>query len=304
GGEKTYADFLREVSTNSLHAFENQDVQFEELVDQLELERDPSSNPLFDVVMDVQPFKYEDTGTSDQLNLESRTSKFDITFFIYQTGDHTQVTIEYYAAIFKPVTIQRLASHFQNVIKAVTHDPSVTLDNIEIITADEKKKVLDEFNDTTRQYPEDKTIHRLFEEQVERTPDRVAVTINRKALTYTQLNKKSTQLAFHLMEKGVQPGTDSIVAIMVERSLEMIIGIFGILKAGAAYLPIEMNYPQERIDFMLKDSGARILLNRHAMESLTHLTNHDQLLNFPTSRSTSIAYIIYTSGTTGKPKGV
>ncbi|MCP5048331.1 MAG: AMP-binding protein, partial [bacterium] len=206
GGEKTYADFLREVSTNSLHAFENQDVQFEELVDGLDLERVPSRNPLFDICMVVQNFRrFGDLQNSQQLgenisrkehatqlevvpstiyaeNLpllelvnETTTSKFDMTFFIVEQENDVYISIEYYTGIFKQETIQRLVSHFKNIIKTVAVDPSIKLKDIEIITREEKNQVLYEFNDTAKEYPKDKTIHQLFEEQAEKNPDNTAV---------------------------------------------------------------------------------------------------------------------------------
>ncbi len=303
-GEKSYDSFLKEVITASIRGFENQDVQFEDLVDSLDLERDASRNPVFDIMMIVQNFRNvgeggrgartEYTGMSvmDLLpaadenpaadEYKNPTSKFDMTFFVHEQGDDIFINIEYYKAIFKPGTVERMVSHLKNIINAAAANPIIKLNEIEILSGDEKKKIIYQFNDTESAYPGDKTIHRLFEEQVSRTPDRIALhgcmiawmhdcmdtwmdgevgataveTLRATSLqiqmSYRQLNEQSNYLAGLLMEKGVRP--DRIVGLMIERSVEMIVGIMGILKSGGAYLPIDPDYPQERIDYMLTDS--------------------------------------------------
>ncbi|NIM15013.1 MAG: amino acid adenylation domain-containing protein [Candidatus Aminicenantes bacterium] len=212
---------------------------------------------------------------------------------------------------FGEETAARLCGHFMQVLNDMVENPGEKVSKIDILPAGEKRKILYEFNDTSTGYPGDKTIHRLFEAQVERTPDAAAAVGAHESheITYRELNKKADRLACSLREQGVL--TNSIVGIKMKRSIEMIIGILGILKAGAAYLPIDPDYPAERIDYMLKDSGARVLvselselskvsggievisLSELSEEFLTHLTHPTQL-----------CYVIYTSGSTGKPKGV
>jgi amino acid adenylation domain-containing protein len=301
GGEKTYESFLEDVIATSVRAFENQDVQFEELVDKLELERDTSRNPLFDISMVVQDFKPAVTGEEGNLspgehNQINETAKFDMTFFIMEYDEGVYIDIEYYTGIFKEETIRRLALHLKNIVKTVASTPSVMLKDIDILSAAERRQVLDEFNDTGRRYPNDKTIHELFVEQAERSCDGTAVVCMRRAVTYRELDKKSNQAAHLLRKKGVRP--DTVVGIMVEPSIEMVVGILGILKAGGAYLPIAPSYPQERIDYMLTDSSAKVLLSEVSglSKEPTHLTH----LTHPTH----LCYVIYTSGTTGMPKGV
>ncbi|HLP61961.1 MAG TPA: amino acid adenylation domain-containing protein, partial [Candidatus Deferrimicrobium sp.] len=325
-GDKSYDNFLKEVITASVRGFENQDVQFEDLVDNLDLERDASRNPVFDIMMMVQNFRRVGenggptrTGFAANENpaageYKITTSKLDMTFYVNEQGNDISIYIEYYASIFNPGTIRRLASHLKNVIKAVVADTSIKLKNIEIISDDEKKKVIYEFNDTERPYPVAKTIHQLFAERASRTPDhislvgadlRVCPTLSTRPvyLTYRQLNERSGLLAELLIKKGVQP--DMIVGIMVERSVEMIIGIMGILKSGGAYLPIDPGYPGERIDFMLKDSGAKLLLTANEISSLsTGSVFNFHHSSFIIHHSRYLAYIIYTSGSTGKSKGV
>jgi amino acid adenylation domain-containing protein len=328
-GEKTYRFFLKEVIGSSVEAFENQDVQFEELVEMLDVERDLSRNPIFDITMVVQNVEGGQVGESaylpaveGEVQYTNRTSKFDMTFFFVEQEEGISVSIEYYTGIFKEETIRRLASHFKNVIKAVVTDPLIKLKDIEVMSEEERQQVVYAFNDTTDDYPKDKTIHRLFEEQVEKATDKAALTGSENKtgevvqLTYKELNQKSGQLARVLKEKGVL--ADNIVAIMVERSIEMIIGILGILKAGGAYLPIDPGYPQERIEYMLKDSEAKILLTDNSSNpscSSCFAFSPEALLNLPEGRlihhssfithhSGHLSYVIYTSGSTGRPKGV
>ena len=332
GGEKTYQYLLKEVIARSIKAFENQDLQFEELVDKLDLEKDLSRNPLFDISIVVHKQEEVEKGaerliaqtTAALPPMESahKISRFDLTFLVDEYEEDIQITIEYYTGIFKKETIQRLASHFQNVIRAVINDPLSRLKDIEIISAEEKNQILRAMNDTAVNYPKNKTLHELFEKQVEKTPDNIAVIgplikyrtymTNMTYISYRELNQQANRMAYSLITKGVKP--DSIAGIMVERSIEMIIGILGILKAGGAYLPIDPEYPQERIDYMLKDSAAKILLTSQEITDLFEpeaLNNRPKgtsvhpstLLPFYPSSSSNLAYVIYTSGTTGRPKG-
>ncbi|MCP5051041.1 MAG: amino acid adenylation domain-containing protein, partial [bacterium] len=307
-GEKTYQSFLKEVIRQSMDAFENQDVQFEGLVERLNVTRDTSRHPLFDIYMTVQNFRQPGEASAippsdvapPTVEYKNTTTKFDLTFFIYEGGEDIFITIEYYKAIFSQGTVQRLAGHFNNLIRAVLQDPSQQLKDLEIISADEKRQLIYEFNETGQEAPEDKTIHDLFRQQAEQTPDHIAVvgmgtrtveahhesSLRSVSLTYCELNRRAGQLAHMLKEKGVVP--DTIVGIMVERSIEMMIGIFGILKSGGAYLPIDPDYPQGRIDYMLKDSGAGILLkseiqNRTEIKSETNPNDPNKNQGFPYS---------------------
>jgi len=219
--------------------------------------------------------------------------------------------------------VERFARYFKKVLAVVLEDPGQCLSEIEIISDEEKRRILTEFNDTFTAYPKDKTIHRLFEEQVERNPDTIAVEAQnagrseRCALTYRELNDKSKRLADLLKAKGVKHESNSIVGIMEERSLEMIVGILTVLKVGAAYLPIDPDYPQERVRFMLADSSAKFLLKKsesprrgHPIPIVLNLENlnFDIVSNFvlraSNLSSSELAYIMYTSGSTGEPKGV
>jgi amino acid adenylation domain-containing protein len=332
--DKTYLEFLKEVKKSSTQAFENQDMQFEELVDHLELNRDVSRNPLFDVCLvnlNFEQSSREIQGLAvvpfeDLETLKNKTAKFDLTLSILEIHEEIHFYLEYYTGIFKRETIQRLAQHFKNIIKQVCENPGVYLGTIDMLTREEKHCLLYDFNDTALLYPEDKTIHRLFEEQVRRTPDNIAAAgppeiKNRTYMTYMtyisyrELDQKANQLAHQLIEKGIQ--ADTIVAIKMERSLEMIVGLLGILKAGGAYLPIDPAYPKERIKYMLADSSAKILLTS---QEISNLSSPEAFNNSPKGTASfgiwnlefgisprkggHLAYVIYTSGSTGRPKGV
>jgi amino acid adenylation domain-containing protein len=322
-GGKTCSQFLKEVRETTLQAFENQEYPFEELIETLNLERDMSRNPLFDAAFTLQntpagkltpnPYKYE-----------NRISKFDLTLHGFESGDHLFFTIEYCVKVFDEKTIQRFSGYIKNIISSIIRHPRQKLAEIEIISPEEKNWILHELNDINVQYPRGKTLQQLFEIQVEKTPDQI-VLIGQEgtrglaplsdlvSITYRELNERSNQLAHVLIEKAVEP--DTIVAIMLERSPEMIIGILGILKAGSAYMPIDPDYPQERINYMLADSGATVLINTEffrnsplergaSSTSFTKFGGGGVCQNLQAAANPSnLAYVIYTSGTTGKPKG-
>ena len=318
-GEKKYIDFLKEVKENSLKAYENQSYQFEELIEKLDVRRDTSRNPLFDVMFNiVDTITREDVKLEDIIlkpyNTGSRISKFDMTLNAMENEDKVYFSIEYCTKLFKKETIERLSNHCIKVLESIVNNGEIKLCEIDLLSETENNQILYEFNNTIVGYPKNKTIHELFEEQVEKTPDNIALVFEEKKLTYRELNEKSNSLAMELREKGVK--ADSIVGIMVERSLEMIIGIIGILKAGGAYLPIDSTYPKERIEYMLKDSGSKILLSQKSLVEnvefdgiVIDLYNDELYKNNSNNlakenNSNDLAYIIYTSGTTGNPKGV
>ena len=298
-GEKRFTGFLAEVKTRAISAFENQDYPFEDLVARLDAPRDLSRNPIFDVMFVLQ--NMESPGIQlPGLNMtsspfENNTSKFDLTLTAMEREGKLTLSFEYGAVLFAEETILRFTGYFKNVLVAIIETPDRKISAIEIMPEEEREKILYDFNDTAAPYRRDKAIHELFEEQVLRTPDRIALSGESVGLSYRELNERSGQLAGLLINRGVL--ADDIIAIMIERSIEMLIGIYAILKAGGAYLPIDPGYPPERIDYMLKDSGAKILLtaadcvfNFHHSSFINHHSNH-------------LSYLIYTSGTTGKPKG-
>ncbi|MCP4147689.1 MAG: amino acid adenylation domain-containing protein, partial [bacterium] len=333
---KPFQDFLKEVKQNSLEAFENQDYQFDDLLEHLDIQRDLGRNPLFDtmfILQNLEESQLEIEGlTFEPYELENNVSKFDLTLQVNEEESKLSGHLEYCVKLFKRETIKRLTGHFMNLLKETVKAPALTIGQINILSEAEEKQLLHEFNDTAVEYPKDKTIHQLFEEQVARTPDLISIvgSIRHPAssiqstpstlstpsttstqstqLTYREFDKKSNQLAAQLRKKGVKP--DIIVAIMAQRSVQMMIGIMAILKAGGAYLPIDPQYPEVRKQFILKDSLASILLTTtpEAGETAGHsnVINIDEALGSdssyqaPGSRSLSstLAYVIYTSGST------
>ncbi|MCK4258700.1 MAG: non-ribosomal peptide synthase/polyketide synthase, partial [Halanaerobiales bacterium] len=314
----TFAEFFTEVKVNSLKAYENQDYQFEMLVEKLKLDRDMSRNPLFDVMFTLQNYTHA-TVTLDDVkfipyNIKSQITKFDLLFTGMEVNDETEFQVEYSTKLFKKETITRLTKHFKRILQALVSNPEVKISEIEMSTDEERKKLLVDFNDTAEKFTFDKSIHQLFEEQVERSADQVAVVFEDDQLTYRELNEKTNKLAHYLRMNGVK--RDQIVGMMVDRSPEMIIGILAILKAGGAYLPIDPDYPKERIEFMLVDSNTQILLTQNHLISNVDFTGlvidiTDQTIFSGEETNLSninevddLIYLIYTSGSTGKPKGV
>ncbi len=240
-------------------------------------------------------------------------TNFDLTVSI-TTIDKIEITFIYNNLLFNDETIKRIAQHFEIVITKMIFDCNSKIDEIDILTNREKEQILFEFNNTKSDYTKDKTIHELFEEQAQKNSANVAVVYDGKSITYKELNEKANQLASSLRERGVKP--DTFVGIMVERSIEMMLGILAILKSGGAYLPIDPHYPVERIKYMLDDSKAKILLTQQRF--LSKVKDEYNVLNLEdaslysgaktnlerVNTSKDLAYLIYTSGSTGRPKGV
>ncbi|MDP4147624.1 MAG: amino acid adenylation domain-containing protein, partial [Bacillota bacterium] len=317
-GEKTFKEFLQEIKKSALNAYENQDYQFDELVEKLNIKRDLSRNTLFDTMfvlrnMDVQEIKVSNLKFKPY-EFAYKVSKFDITLTAVETEAEIEFNLQYCTKLFKRESIERVRDYFINILKEVAENPERKISEIEMLSEEEKRRILVEFNDTKAEYPKDKIIYELFEEQVEKTPDNIAVVYEEKQLSYRQLNERANQLARVLREKGAGP--DKIAGIMVERSIEMIVGIMGILKAGGAYMPIDPEYPKERIGYMLEDSGADIMLTQTELVgkiefsgSIIEIDREDLYVGDSSNlekinTANDLAYVIYTSGSTGKPKGV
>ncbi|MCP4153542.1 MAG: AMP-binding protein, partial [bacterium] len=276
-GEKTVKEFLVEVEERALVAFENQDYQFEELVKKVVLQRDAGRNPLFDISFGLEN-EFERTGYLAKVLLPGETgpysfnedtAMFDLTVIATETGDQISFSFEYNTKLFEKTTILRFTGYFKKLLTSICSNIDETISHIAIIPEEEKNRILYDFNDTDRESPHNKTIHELFQQQVERTPDHIALVgiskdAGRTALTYGQLNRESGKLAKLLNQKGVVP--NSIAALIVSRTIEMGIGIMGILKAGGAYLPVEPEYPQDRINYMLKDSCAGHLVTLYGFK--------------------------------------
>jgi len=326
-GDKTFKDFLQEVKNRTIAAFENQEYQFEELVERLDLRRDTSRNPLFDVMFVLQNLGLADLEVPGLLvnpyAFDSRMSKFDLTVQGMERAGELDFYVEYCTSLFTRQTIGRFVSCFQRVVAAVLQDIDRPISALEIIPDTEKEEILCRFNRTKALFPVNKRLDELFSDQVTRTPAGLAlkgpgpIDLLDKAggannyspphcyLSYSELDRRASALAGALIEKGVLPNT--IVGLQVERSLDMIIGILGILKAGGAYLPIDPEAPPERVDYMLADSGAEIVIGPQTVGANCCSPIQDIGAECKGERQfapTDLSYVIYTSGSTGRPKGV
>ena len=320
-GNPSFSELLLRVREMALFAYAHQDLPFETLVEVLQPQRNLSHTPLFQVMFALQnaPLnRVELTGlTLSDLPIESATAKFDLTLAMGNTATGLVGVWEYNTDLFDASTLSRLAGHFVTLLESIVANPSQQISSLPMLTAVEQQQLLFEWNNTLTNYPQDKCLHQLFEEQVELTPDAVALVFEHQQITYAQLNARANQLAHYLQSLGV--GADVRVGICVERSIEMIVGLLGILKAGGAYVPLDSEYPTERLSFLLEDAQVSVLLSQEKLvESLpkspAHLVCLDtdwQLIEKSTqenllnpARSENLAYVIYTSGSTGKPKGV
>ncbi len=317
--EKRCADFLEDVKERALKAYENQDYQFDMLVEKLDLKRDMSRNPLFDVMFVLQNTLEDQEIVVDDLKFKpysptKQMIKFDLNLHATEAKGEIRLDFRYSTDLFQKGTIERMSKHFVNILKEIIENPEIELHEIQMISEREKNQLLHEFNQTQTAYIKEKTIVELFEEQIIKTPDKIALVDNDLQLTYQRLNQKANQLARNLRTKGVS--TDTFVGIVIETSFEMFIGIFAVLKAGGAYLPVDPDFPQERIDFILNDSDAKLVLTSPKVKGSiegeyeildltdqTLYTGDDHNLE-KISNTKNLVYIIYTSGTTGRPKGV
>jgi len=321
-GNPTFRELLGRVRDTALRAYAHQELPFEKLVEELRPQRDPKRWPLFRVMFNmhilpgpkavrgalgIEPFSF-DTGTIGGLDLSLRVD---------QLANGLHCTFAYASDLFRADTIERMADNFHAFLAAAAAAPERTLAALPLLSERERRQLLIEWNRTAAAYPEDKCIHELFEAQATRNRDAVAVALEDDELTYWELNRRANRLAHRLRRLGVGP--EALVGICVEPSFEMLIGILGILKAGGAYVPLDPSYPAERLDFMIRDAGVRILLTQGALAhafsgaalqvvvlDVVGVASARESEENPASgvASGNAAYVIYTSGTTGPPKGV
>ncbi|MDM5265145.1 non-ribosomal peptide synthetase [Bacillus wiedmannii] len=317
--EQRFSEFLSQIKEQVLDAFENSDYPFEELIENLSLSRDASRNPLFDTLFSLQNME-ENEFSIPGLEIEpyewdKKTTQFDLGWDIIEWRGEMYLSIEYSSTLFKPETIEKLTYHYKQILNAILENPDSYLGEIELVNETEKQQILVDFNCTELEYDKTKTIQDLFEEQVEKTPDEVAVVYEKQQLTYCELNERANQLAHVLRQHEV--GKEQVVGILLDRSIDMVVAALGVLKAGGAYLPIDSENPMERIVYMLEDSQASVLLmHKHNQvpvgykgqfvfvddEDLYVGQDATPVENINTPQD--LAYIIYTSGSTGNPKGV
>ncbi len=295
-----------------LSAYEHQNYPFDELVDKLRLMRDTSRSVLFDVMVVLQNqeqlHSVKTTNNLDGIMVEDykinrSTSQFDLSFtFVEREG--LELSIEYNTDIYDDFLIERMFAHYENLMNQAINNPNDSIFSIDYITEEEKQQLLEEFNNSAEEYSTNKTIVDLFETQVIKTPNNIAVVFEDNELTYLELNQKANQLA-HYLRKEYTIKPDDLIGIKLKRSEQLLVTIFGILKSGAAYVPIDIDYPQERINYIQEDSNCKVVLDQEELDKFREVKEKYRINNLKNiTKHNHLAYVIYTSGTTGNPKGV
>jgi len=319
-GNPTFTELLNRVRKNTLDAQNNQDLPFERLIEALKLERELNRTPLFQTMLVYQNAPMDALSISELhfklADTNMNAAKFDLTLTVSKSEDALRCGFNYSTDLFDAATMVRMAEHLQQLLEGIVNCPDVPVSELPLLTLAERWQMLLDWNATEVDYPKDRYIHQLFEAQAEKNPDAVAVVFKAQALSYAELNSKANRLAHYLRDHGVGP--DVLVGICVERSVEMVVGLLGILKAGGAYLPLDPSYPQDRLEFMLRDVAPPVvltqagLLERHGFGAAKVLcldSDWPKLANEIATnpgvklRPENLAYCIYTSGSTGQPKG-
>ena len=335
-GDPTFAELLEQVRTTCLDAYMHQDVPFEKLVEELEPERSLSHTPLFQVMFVMQNMADESAGAiateTSELQLqavesENRTAKFDLTLTMEEAGEELAASLEYNTDLFEAATMQRLLEQLEYLLNRIVSQPELAVSRLALLDRQEEQQLLREWNDTRRDYAAVGGMHKLFEAQVERTPAATALVFGDERFSYRELNERANRLAHHLSEIGVS--AEDRIGILMERSPAMVVALLGVLKAGGCYVPLDPQYPQERLEFMQTDAGLRVMLTTrvvaeaggHGVPPLqkpplevvfveeveqTEIGNSQLAIANPdvTASEEQLAYLIYTSGSTGVPKGV
>ncbi|MBO9733247.1 MAG: amino acid adenylation domain-containing protein, partial [Chitinophaga sp.] len=321
-GNLSFKEFLREVTQSTLQAFEHQDVQLEKIVDELELPRDLSRNPLFQIM-----FALQNTPEGSKLDLPGVAShsegsnvirsKYDLSLDVVSFSDGLDIALTYCSDLYREETMERMFSSYLRLLTSITENPAQRISSLCRLTSAESYLLLDAYNNTDEVYTSNETILELFRAQVKNTPAHTAALHGTTTRSYQELETASNQLAHYLLSKGIKEGM--LVPVFVERGLDMLTAVLGILKAGAVYVPIDVKYPDERVTYILKDSNAAFVVcsgtvrERLTSSSLNIIDLQQStaaISNCPVEapvvmlKSTDLAYIIYTSGSTGHPKGV
>ncbi len=322
-GNPSFAELLRRTQTTVLEALAQQDLPFEKLVEELQPQRSASYSPLIQVMFALQDELSENLRIPGlaitPFPLDTRTAKFDLTFTIVKNSSGFDCCAEYNTDLFEPATARRMLGHYRTLIEGIIANSEKRLSDLPLLTDAEASQLLVDWNRTNSDFPRHECIHELFSAQVSGNPTAVAVICGGESLTYGELDRRADQLARFLRSRAVGP--DSLVAVSMDRSLEMIVALLGILKAGGAYLPLDPSYPADRIRFMLEDSNTSLLLTRSQEKQQMaqpplgvqvicldteweEISREQDVESAPAAIAENLAYVIYTSGSTGRPKGV
>ncbi|MGK7888718.1 MAG: amino acid adenylation domain-containing protein [Leptolyngbyaceae cyanobacterium] len=322
----SFTDLLAQLKQVALNHYAQVDFSVKEVLNQLQIQRDLSYSPWFQVafiLLNTPADELQMPGLEiESLPVEKGTALFDLTLLLEQSDSGLQGSLEYSTDLFDDSTIDHLIQHFQVLCQSIVATPTQSIATLPMLTEAERHQLLVEWNQTQTDYPRDKCIHQLFEEQAERTPDAVAVVLANQQMTYKELNERANQLAHRLRSLHVEPNT--LVGLCLDRSFAMVIGLLAILKVGAAYVPLDPNYPEERLGFMLEDTQVSVLLTTSVLAKQFNAIGllpasiqpismdvadlgleTEPNTNLPVgTTATDLAYVMYTSGSTGKPKGV
>lgn len=314
-GDMKFLDYLVQVKNIIIKCLDNQDYQYEKLVNKLNLSRDMSRNPLFDVMFSLQNMDMPTIKTRElefkQIGFDNGTCKQDLSMFVYEKDNKLECEVEFCTDLYKAESIYRFNEHYLNCIEQIVSDTNSIIGKFDLLT-DNEKTAIKTFNNTEYIYNDKLTVNELFEEQVKKTPNKVAIVFGEEEITYLELNNRANKVAKYLRENKVTANTS--VGVMIERSIELIISLLGVIKAGAFYVPIDPEYPQERIEYIMNNSGANILLTQEILKDKINFSGKKILIeecegieenNLAVENSENdLIYTIYTSGSTGNPKGV
>jgi amino acid adenylation domain-containing protein len=319
-GNPTAHEFLQRTKQVALGAYAHQDLPFERLVKEIQPERTAAHNPLFQVMFVLQSeeiLPLQLTGLkAEHFRIDNVMANFDLTLDVVEKDDQLECLFESNADLFESETIERMMRHFEMLLNGIADNPGCRISELPLLTEAERHQLLIEWNNTATDYPSTQTIHELFAQQVEVTPDAVALVWGNQQIAYDELNARANQLAHYLQSRGVRP--DTRVAVCMRRSPELLVSILAILKAGGAYVPLDPDYPPTRLGFMLKDAQAALMLTQRELitqlptdaeiicvnEITTELTQQSRQNPLSVAAADNLAYVMYTSGSTGTPKGV
>jgi amino acid adenylation domain-containing protein len=325
--DPSVTELLAQIRASTLEAYAHQDLPFAQLVEALQPARSLSYNPIFQAVLAFDNAPGERVLSLPGLKVSEfkpphRHAKFDLTLLLRDVGERIEGALEYATDLFERASIERMTAHLHTLLEAMVVDDQQRISTLKLLSQPERQQLLLGFNQTYRPYPSEKCIHELFEEQVARTPEAIAVVFEGRHLSYAEINAHANQLAHHLIALGIRP--DDRVVICMERCLEMVVGLLGIMKAGGAYVPVDPSDPAQRLAYMLEDSAPVAVLTQAAVRDalpalgvpvmVLQLQDRASMIaqepiHNPDARASgltsgNLAYVIYTSGSTGVPKGV